>query len=250
MLRSPLILILTIALFGLPTPASATGAPAAPEIPVWLRAVLETKAFTHHHPDVRNQQRGLGYYRQHRYEQALTSFRRGAHFADKASQAMLAQMHWRGQGTQTDRALAYAWMDLASERGYPVFLVEREKYWAELSAAEQARAIQVGQDLYAHFGDEVAKPRLERVMRVGLWRSMTGSRTGYDSGARILGLRADGLLDLKSETMSSRRADVYDARYWHPDSYWALQDRIGFGEQTGEVIVHPLRPDNGAGDDD
>jgi TPR repeat protein len=202
--------------------------------------VLASGTFQAHHPDIRNQQRGLDYYRQRRFGEALDAFRRGAHYADKASQALLAQMHWRGEGLAADRALAYAWMDLAAERGYPIFLVEREKYWAALTADEQARAIEVGRGLYERYGDDVAKPRLARVMRLGQWRSMTGSRTGYDAGIRVAQPGADGSLD----PASTARADVYDARYWHPESYWALQDRIWIGLPRGEVIVQPLRPDD------
>jgi TPR repeat protein len=159
---------------------------------------------------------------------------------------MLAQMHWQGEGTAVDRATAYAWMDLAAERGYPIFLVEREKYWAALSATEQARALEVGRGLYERYGDEVAKPRLARVMRAGQWRSMTGSRTGYNAGIRMAQSGADGSLDASS----SIPADVYDSRYWHPDSYWALQDQIWIGLPRGEVIVQPLQPDAGPGTDD
>jgi tetratricopeptide (TPR) repeat protein len=238
MLRAPpIVALLLCALVGT---AGATGTPKAPAMPAWLDSVLSSGTFQAHHPDIRNQQRGLAYYRQRRHDEALAAFRRAAHYADKASQALLAQMHWRGEGVPADRALAYAWMDLAAERGYPIFLVEREKYWAALTEAEQARAVEVGRGLYERYGDDVAKPRLARVMRLGQWRSMTGSRTGYDAGIRVAQPGADGSLD----PSSTARADVYDARYWHPESYWALQDRIWIGLPRGEVIVQPLRPDD------
>lgn len=239
-------LILALALSGLAGAAGAAGQPKAPAMPAWLETVLASGAFQAHHPDIRNQQRGLDYYRQRRHGQALDAFRRGAHYADKASQAMLSQMHWRGEGTAADRAQGYAWMDLAAERGYPIFLIEREKLWAQLSADEQARAIEVGRGLYERYGDDVAKPRLARVMRVGQWRSMTGSRTGYDAGIRVAQPGANGSLD----PSSTARADVYDDRYWHPESYWSLQDRIWIGLPRGEVIVQPIQQDAAAGADD
>jgi hypothetical protein len=240
MLRAPLMLALLLSFS--PGPAEASGEPTAPAMPAWLESVLASGAFQAHHPDIRNQQRGLDYYRQRRYGEALDAFRRAAHYADKASQALLAQMHWRGEGIGVDRALGYAWMDLAAERGYPIFLIEREKYWSLLAADEQDRAIAVGRGLYERYGDEVAKPRLERVMRAGLFRSVTGSRTGYDAGVRIAQPNADGSLDASGG--ASARADVFDQRYWHPDSYWQLQDRIWIGLPRGEVIVQPLRPDD------
>lgn len=220
--------------------AAAAGAPA--EIP---QSVLDSPGFMGNHPDVRWQHEGLLRARRGNHAGALDAFVQSARHADKFSQAMLARMHWHGQGTPADRATAYAWMDLAAERGYRPLLVERERMWAALSAAEQERAVEVGQRLYAEFGDEVAKPRLERALRAGLRRSVTGSRTGYDSGVKVAQPGADGSLGASA---GSARVDGFDERWWQPDRYWALQDERWGKVPQGEIEVLPLQPDPGRGD--
>ncbi len=64
----------------------------------------------------------------------MTKFLRAARYADKPSQAMIAQMLWNGDGVPVDRVMAYVWADLAAERGYPAFIATREKFWSELNA--------------------------------------------------------------------------------------------------------------------
>jgi hypothetical protein len=85
-------------------------------------------------------------------------------------------------GTAPDPALAYAWADLAAERGYPEFLGVRERVWAPLDESQRQRALELGASLYAQYGDAVAKPRLERLLRSGLARK-TGTHTGSRVGA-------------------------------------------------------------------
>ncbi|MCM2995842.1 hypothetical protein M3581_22710, partial [Stenotrophomonas maltophilia] len=41
---------------------------------------------------------------------------------------------------------------------YHDFLVLREHYWARLDPLQQAQAIERGQQVYADYGDRVAKP--------------------------------------------------------------------------------------------
>lgn len=237
---------LALALAALTTsvPARATDlAAAAPaEIP---QSVLDAPGFLGNHPDVRWQLEGLKRARRGSHAQALEAFEQAARHADKFSQAMLATMHWHGQGTSADRATGYAWMDLAAERGYRPLLLERERMWAALSEQEQQRAIEVGQRLYAEYGDEVAKPRLERSLRAGLRRSVTGSRTGYDSGVKLVQPGADGSLGASA---GSARVDGFDVRWWQPDRYWALQDERWGKAPVAEIEVLPLQPDPGRGD--
>ena len=97
--------------------------------------VISSESFLAAHPDLNNRHRGMQAYEAGRYPEAMSYFRRGARYADKASQAMVAEMLWKGEGGPRDPALAYAWMDLAAERGYPGFTVMRERYWAQLDAA-------------------------------------------------------------------------------------------------------------------
>src|SRR3546814_9279963 len=84
---------------------------------------------------------------------------------------MVAEMLWNGDGVERDRALAYAWMDLAAERGYAGFLGLRERYWSALDEAGRARALEAGQEVYAHYGDAAARSEehtseLQSLMRI------------------------------------------------------------------------------------
>ncbi len=127
-------------------------------------AVL-TDGFLGAHPDLRWRNAGIQAYREKDYEMALVYFRRAARYADKPSQAMIAEMYWEGRGVPQDRPIAYAWMDIAAERLYPDLVAFRERYWDALSEAERAEALERGQEILAQYGDEVAKPRLEAVLR-------------------------------------------------------------------------------------
>ena len=98
------------------------------------------------------------------YERARECFERAARFADKPSQAMLGEMHWEGLGGQRDRALGYAWMDLAAERYYEDFYLLRERYWSQLGAQEREQALRRGQPLLRKYGDDKAKRRLARIL--------------------------------------------------------------------------------------
>ncbi|HJS35651.1 MAG TPA: hypothetical protein VJ766_09180, partial [Pseudoxanthomonas sp.] len=175
--------------------------------------------FRSHHPDIRWRYLALSSYRKGRYDKAARRFRKAAHYADKPAQAMLAEMYWSGIGVPRDRPLAYAWMDLAAEREYPDFVEFRKRYWAQMTEAEQERALQVGKQLRHDYSDAVAKRRTELEMRRGR-RFVTGSRTGFI-----------GLLDIQATTYDGRpvqlRGDQYYAdEYWKPFAYWRLQDQI------------------------
>src|SRR3546814_148199 len=109
--------------------------------------VMVTSGFLNSHPDLRYRLLGMEAMREDRHGDAFKFFRRAAHFADKPSQGMVAEMLWNGDGVERDRALAYAWMDLAAERGYAGFLGLRERYWSALDEAGRARALEAGQEV-------------------------------------------------------------------------------------------------------
>ncbi|AKC88299.1 hypothetical protein WQ53_08915 [Pseudoxanthomonas suwonensis] len=193
---------------------------------------LLTEGFLAAHPDIRWRREGLHAFHHQRYEEAHVLFRRAAGYADKASMAMLAEMYWKGLGVARDRPIGYAWMDLAAERLYPNFTILRERYWGELSAAEQQAAIERGQALLAEFGDDVAKPRLERVLRRE-GRQATGSRTGSVGFVRIVPMT--GPMAGKGQVM--RAEDYYRREYWDPERYWAWQDEAWKAPQREHVEV-------------
>lgn len=211
-------------------------------VPAWaqssqpdLRAqdAQETDAFLVSHPDLRYRKHGKEAQARGRFEDARRYYRLGARYADKLSQAALAEMWWNGQGGAQDRALAYAWMDLAAERGTGFLLGLRERYWAELEPDEQARALEVGPAVYAEFGDAVAQPRLERELRRGLL-NVTGSHTGAVGGMRMVARDARGMRYLEPDVF-------YRDEYWQPAQYWQWRDRqleaAGRAIGTGSVEV-------------
>lgn len=190
-------------------------------------SVVSSEAFLTAYPDQLYRLRAQGALHEGRPEQARHHFRRAAHYADKLSQAMLAQMLWDGLGGDVDRALGYAWMDLAAERGTPLLLAERERFWRALDQSEQERAVAEGQAIHATYADEVAKPRLEREMRKAN-QATIGSRIAARSAkaetcigtARV----ARNQLFLCFNQVSTDR--FYQDQFWEPEKYWAWQDQV------------------------
>src|SRR5687767_3169796 len=79
--------------------------------------IVTSRGFLSSHPDHYYRQLGIQAMADGRNSQARGYFRQAARYADKLSQGALAEMLWRGKGGDADRALGYAWMDLAAERG-------------------------------------------------------------------------------------------------------------------------------------
>lgn len=209
-------------------PAVAMAGKGAPPDPAG-DAQLVTAGFLRHHQDLQYRLLGMDAYKAKRFDKALQYFRRASFFADKPSQGMVAEMYWNGEGTARDRVLAYAWMDLAAERGYAGFLGMRERYWNALDAGERERALAVGQEVYARFGDAAAKPRYEFQLRVAR-RTMTGSRTGFNRGIKIEipGPGGSQIID---------GSKYHDERYWDARKYWAWHDAIWMKPRIGRVDV-------------
>lgn len=191
--------------------------------------VVATSGFLEYHPDVRHRKSGLRHLKNDQPELAFSAFKRAARYADKGSQAMVAEMYWNGRGVTQDRASAYVWMDLAAERGYRDLLIFRERYWLNLSETERAQALEIGQQLYADFGDEVAKPRLASLLVRGK-RHATGSRTGF-----IAFLSVVIVTDVGEIKLSGSR--YYHDLYWKPETYFGWQDRIWDNVHRGRVQV-------------
>lgn len=193
------------------------------------RTLWETRSFLAAHPDVAERKRGFWHLERGELPRALDAFRKAARYADKPSMAMLAELYWEGRHISADRALAYAWMDLAAERGYPAFVARRERFWAGLDDAARARALEVGEPLYAEYGDAVAKPRMETLLdRARL--AITGSRVGFVGPLSIAIPHNGGWLSFDGST-------YYQARFWRPERYFAFTDTLWSGWPQGDVTV-------------
>ncbi|HET8818969.1 MAG TPA: hypothetical protein VFM73_05440 [Xanthomonadaceae bacterium] len=195
--------------------------------------VMSTAGFLAAHPDLRWRSEGMAALEEDRAGEAFTYFKRASRYADKPSQAMVAEMLWTGTGTPMDRPAAYAWMDVAAERAYIPFLAKREQYWNALSAAERQEALAVGAAIYDEYNDAVAKERLERLLRRAQ-RNVTGSRTGSVGNLQVMVPGPGGIM----LTIDGSR--YYDDQYWEPEHYWAWQDSIWKDPPTGNVRVAPL----------
>ncbi len=199
------------------------------------RTVMTSEGFLGAHPDMKYRLTGLDWYQNQNWERAHEDFQRAARYGDKPAQGMLGEMYWNGQGVEADRATAYAWMDIAAERGYPFLIIKRERYWSAMSEAERERAVEIGSAMYAEYGDPAAKPRLERLLRQAK-RDTTGSRVG-----------SVGNLTIRIPTPSGWRqvqGDQYwDEKFWAPEEYWAWQDHDWKKPVQGEVTIGDILTD-------
>ncbi len=217
-----------LALVVLAASAAVSSAADAPPDPL----LLAQPGFLDAHPDLRWRGEGVRSLERGRTREALVYFRRAARYADKPSQAMLGELHWNGNAVEVDRARAYAWMDLAAERGYPAFLALRERYWAALDATERERAIALGGDLYAEYADDVAKPRLARVLERAR-RNVTGSRLGIAGTLKMQVYGPGGWTTMDGSI-------YYQSRLWKADEYWQWQDKEWRRPLQGRVTIGPI----------
>ena len=225
-------------------PHEPTWQPAPPGDPLADPWISEA-GFDVAHPELRERAKGMQAYSRGDYEAALRYFRRAAYHADKASQGMVAEMLWNGSGTQRDRALAYAWMDLAAERGYRTLAIKREAYWSALDQDERRRALEQGKELYARYGDDVALPRYATRLRIERAKT-TGSRTGFASNMQIwvpAGMNANNGSPSYVTLDGSR---FYARKYWDPELYTKWSDARWTAEveapRIGQVEVRELEP--------
>jgi uncharacterized protein len=216
-------------------PASDTGWAAKTQD----RTVMTSEGFLGAHPDMKYRLRGLDWYGKKNWARALEDFRHAARYGDKPSQGMLGEMYWNGEGVEADRAVAYAWMDIAAERGYPFLIAKREKFWNAMDAAERERAVEIGTTMYVEYGDPAAKPRLARVLERAK-RAQTGSRVGSVGFLTIMVPTPGGMRPVDG-------SQYYAEKFWNPELYWRWQDhdwkKPAEGDVTvGEVLTDPNEP--------
>lgn len=226
MFAGTLLLLVTLAGHAHAAQAQATRAkPVTPEVD----ELMIKAGFLNSHPDLRYRLLGLEEFKRGKHEDALRFFQRAAYYGDKPSQGMVAELLWNGQGAAKDPVLAYAWMDLAAERGYAGFLGLRERYWKALDESQRAQALEQGRAIYAKYGDAAAQPRLARVLRRER-REMTGSRTGFDGNLEILIPGPAGFEQIGG-------TNFFDEKFWDPKQYQAWHDSIWKQPRVGKVTV-------------
>lgn len=136
-------------------------------------------------------------------------------------------MLWIGLGATQDRALAYAWMELAAERGYRSFSEKRDRYREAMTPEERARADRESPALRAEYADAAAEPRQAAAMRRER-QSLSGSRLGSTATPVRIVVPGVGTLD---------STEYYQAKYWEPALYREWQDSIWQEVRIGRVSV-------------
>ena len=193
-----------------------------------------SEAFLRYHPDLRWRRDGVKSFDEGRFDDALAQLKRAARYGDKPSQGLVAEMYWKGTGVEQDRALAYAWMDLAAQRNYKTFTAMRELYWSGLNADEQKRALAAGKEIYAEYGDDVAVPRMNAMLRKAK-RDVTGSRVGFTGNMRMQVRTENG------EFTEVTGDEYYKDQYWEPELYAQWKDEFFENPFGGTVDVGELR---------
>ena len=196
--------------------------------------VMGSESFLAAHPDLRYRQLGMKAYLKGDARKALEHFRRAARYADKPSQGMVGELLWEGRGVAADRALAHAWLAVAAERRYEVLEAQRDRYWSQLGVAERERARAHALQLMAEFGDAVAQPRLEAVLRRAR-SQVTGSRTGASGSLQVILPGPGGDIHVDG-------SQFYQDKFWDPKQYWAWQAETWRDVRTPQVDVKPLKP--------
>lgn len=210
--------------------ASASAQEATAPLSRKEQLTLSSQTFLDAHPDMKHRRLGWEAYATGDAVLARAEFLKAAWYGDKPSQAMLAEMDWKGEGTPMDRASAYTWADIAAERGYAVFVGVRERYWKALDTAEQARALQEGPARLAEYGDGIARDRLDRHMQRRLrditWSSMTAAPP-----------REVRLYDNHGHEMRIDGSRFFSPTFWDPKKYQAWQDAQWRAPPEGKVDV-------------
>ncbi len=189
---------------------------------------MATQAFLNAHPDMKYRVEGFFAYEEDRFDDAIKHFTKAAEYADKPSQAMLAEMAWKGIGQPQNRPIAYAWADLAAEREYRHFVALRESYWAKLTPEERATTLSVGQPILEKYGDAAAQKRLARHLRDAR-RWMISKRPRKDLVVVVPGLHG--------QPVRIAGHDFYADKFWQPEQYFTWTDAVWKDPPTGRVDV-------------
>lgn len=192
--------------------------------------VMATRTFLNAHPDLKFRNEGWEAYQAGNYDLAIQHFSKASRYADKMSQAMLAEMSWKGLGVDADRPVAYAWADLAAELGYPQFIRLREQYWRGLDAAQRVRAVREGQALLSEYADVVARPRLAEFITKARQRMRRSSRSVSTTREVRVPDQFGGMVSIPSHRF-------YDSKFWDPREYQAWQDEMWKELPKGRVDV-------------
>lgn len=193
---------------------------------------------------------GLDAYRAGHYFSAMSKFRNAARWADKLAQFNLGVMYLKGQGADPEPARAWAWFELAAERGYPHMVEIADQVWASLDESGQARARRIyEEELLQRYGDAVAVPKTASYLRREQRRA-TGSRVGF-RGGNLQVIEVEDARWNRGIPQAST-ALIVDGRKFRGDEYYdpakfdiynviAAESTLFDAEQRGEVRLGEFR---------
>jgi len=216
-------------------------APRAAPVTEAEQLVAQSDLFLQAHPDRHFRLRALDKLDRDDLPGSLEDLREAARHSDKPSQAILAEMYWTGRGVPQDRAMGYVWMDLAAERGYPLMLAKREHYWSALDETGRVAAVTLGPSHYDEYGDAVARPRLEALMK----RARGNFRRSRAHSAAVASVNV--LVGDRFERISGRLFG--DEKFWTPEGYFAWQDELGHGVGEGTVEIGEIEQERAGSKD-
>lgn len=199
------------------------------------------RSSTYGHPDQEGQFSGMESYAHGDFKRAMEQFKSGARYADKLSQLSIALMYLNGEGVQKDDVEAFAWAAIAAERQYPQFLATRDQIWANLNASQREQAKLRVEQLYADYGDAVAKPRMELALRQGR-SEMTGSLLGSSAGNAVHTLTPEqfngsgpmpacGAATIQFAPITGC-SNIYASSRWDAKKYFSTTDSLWKGTVT------------------
>ncbi|MGY6586656.1 MAG: SEL1-like repeat protein [Wenzhouxiangella sp.] len=175
-------------------------------------------SYAEHTPSYRTMNEATRFYNNGDYLSARARFRSAARWADKTAQFNLAVTYYKGQGTESDVAKAWAWFQLAAERGYPMMVDMADMLDGMINDDLRRRGQAILDELKPIYGDEVAVERTAAHMRRERRRA-TGSRVGATGFVRVVdsqGFSRDGRDFFRREAWDfeqviAREAQLFDA---------------------------------------
>ena len=224
-------------------PPAQTGVPNPPppkptaKVKRLLKAMSEASTWAH--PDLFGQFAGIRHLYAGEYQAAMKSFKIGARYGDKLSQASIGFIYQKGRGVPRNLPLACAWLTMAAERGYPRIVEARDHVCNKLSADDMRKSRQALAELMPVYADKVAKPRM-RLALADARRGLTGSHTGFNFGVSTSGRNDEEVMNCDESTaleigavaVPKRGCGTYNSRLWNAKTYFAARDAQWFSSVT------------------
>ncbi len=191
----------------------------------------QVKSYRHLANGVRAQEAG-------QHAGAYSSFHHAARDGNKTAQFMLGLMYLDATYREVDPLRAWAWMALASERGYPQYAEVAEELWHQLGSSFQPAAREIyEQELLPVYGDKVVIPRVSRAMRRE--RNMaTGSRLGTIGFVHLLDTTAfvpGGNTNVIADTRRREGSTFYAKEKWDFEHLVTVETQ--FFQRIGTVTI-------------